>query len=167
MSADWNRPGYIHVPAPCRQVRKCCSLMESALRERQGKFYDVVLCHIIISCITMILFTYIHVLVSSWSAWFSKPHTMEAYHPVWYDCSRLLGNRIPKYLERCSQPLGRAVPTTVCQRMPCFSELHIYFNAFRRYLNIMIKRTENRDRRQKGRLIISTKLGIAEYRIIP
>lgn len=99
----------------------------------------------------MILFTYIHVLVSSWSTWFSKPHTMEAHRPVWYDCS---------------QPLGRAVPTTVCQRMPCFSELHIYFNTFRRYLNIMIKRTENRDRRQKGRLIISTKLGIAEYRII-
>ena len=62
----------------------------------------------------MILFTYIHVLVSIWSAWFSKRHTMEAYLPVWYDCSRLLGNRIPKYLERCSQPLGRAVPTTVC-----------------------------------------------------
>jgi hypothetical protein len=50
--------------------------------------------------------------------------------------------------------------------MPCFPEQHIYFNAFRRYLNIMIKRTENRDGRQKGRLIISTKQGIAEYRIM-
>lgn len=110
VSADRNRPGYIHVPAPCRQVRKCCSLMESALRERQGKFYDVVLCHIIISCITMILFTYIHVLVSSWSAWFSKPHTMEAHRPVWYDCSRLLGNRIPKYLGTAFPALGTGSP---------------------------------------------------------
>ena len=79
------------------------------------------------------------------------------------DC---LGTEFPSTWERRSQPLGRAVPTAVCQRMPCFPELHIYFNAFRRYLNIMIKRTENRDGRQKGRLIISTKLGIAEYRIM-
>ena len=56
VSADRNRPGYIHVPVPCRQVRKCCRLTGSALGERQGKFYNVVLCHIIISCITMILF---------------------------------------------------------------------------------------------------------------
>lgn len=79
------------------------------------------------------------------------------------DC---LGTEFPSTWERRSQPLGRTVPTAVCQRMPCFPELHIYFNAFRIYLNVMIKRTENRDGRQKGRLIISTKLGIAEYRII-
>ena len=99
----------------------------------------------------MILFTYIHVLVSSWSTWFSKPHTMEAHRPVWYDCSRLLGNRIPKYLGTAFPALGTGSPDH------CVSAYA---------LNIMIKRTENRDRRQKGRLIISTKLGIAEYRII-
>ena len=114
----------------------------------------------------MILFTYIHVLVSSWSAWFSKPHTMEAHRPVWYDCSRLLGNRIPKYLGTAFPALGTGSPDRCVSALPCFPELHIYFNAFRIYLNMMIKRTENRDRRQKGRLIISTKLGIAEYRII-
>ena len=58
----------------------------------------------------MILFTYIHVLVSSWSTWFSKPHTMEAHHPIWYDCSRLLGNRIPKYLGTAFPALGTGSP---------------------------------------------------------
>ena len=115
----------------------------------------------------MILFTYIHVLVSIWSAWFSKRHTMEAYRPVWYDCSRLLGNRTPKYLGTAFPALGTGSPDRCVSALPCFPELHIYLNnAFRIYLNVMIKRTENRDGRQKGRLIISTKLGIAEYRII-
>ena len=58
----------------------------------------------------MILFTYIHVLVSSWSTWFSKPHTMEAHRPVWYDCSRLLGNRIPKCLGTAFPARGTGSP---------------------------------------------------------
>ena len=166
MSADWNRSGYIHVPAPCRQVRKCCFLTDSALGERQRKFYDVVLCHIIICCITM---NYLHIFMFLFQAGLLGSQSLTPWRHTALsgttvpDC---LGTELPSTWERCSQPLGRAVPTTVCQRMPCFSELHIYFNAFRIYLNMMIKRTENRNRRQKGRLIISTKLGVAEYRII-
>ncbi|AXV48607.1 hypothetical protein DYJ25_01795 [Prevotella denticola] len=79
----------------------------------------------------------------------------------------------PTAWEQNSQVLGTVFPTLGTGSPDrCVSAYALLFRAayilqcFPNIPKYNDKKTENRDRRQKGRLIISTKLGIAEYRII-